>query len=32
MQKHDEPTAQKERSDTIKVLKYGVRTRAYGVN
>jgi pilus assembly protein CpaB len=32
MQKRDEPTAQKERSDTIKVLKYGVRTRAYGVN
>jgi pilus assembly protein CpaB len=32
MQKRDEPAAQKERSDTIKVLKYGVRTRAYGVN
>jgi pilus assembly protein CpaB len=32
MQKRDEPTAQKERSDSIKVLKYGVQSRAYGVN
>jgi pilus assembly protein CpaB len=32
MQKRDEPTAQKERSDSIKVLKYGVRSRAYSVN
>jgi pilus assembly protein CpaB len=32
MQKRDEPTAPKERSESIKMLKYGVRTRAYGVN
>lgn len=31
MQKRDEATP-KERSDSIKVLKYGVQTRAYGVN
>jgi len=32
MQKRDEPTAQKERGDSVKILKYGVRSRAYGVN
>jgi len=32
MQKRDEATAPKERSDSIKVLKYGVQSRAYGVN
>jgi pilus assembly protein CpaB len=32
MQKRDEPAAPKERSDSIKVLKYGVPSRAYGVN
>jgi hypothetical protein len=32
MQKRDEPSCQKERSDSIKVLKYGVQSRAYGVN
>jgi hypothetical protein len=31
MQKRDE-AAPKERSDSIKVLKYGVQTRTYGVN
>ena len=32
MQKRDEATTPKERSDSIKMLKYGVQTRAYGVN
>jgi pilus assembly protein CpaB len=32
MQKRDEPTTPKERSDSIRMLKYGVQTRAYGVN
>ena len=30
--KSDEATAPKERSNSIKVLKYGVQSRAYGVN
>jgi pilus assembly protein CpaB len=32
MQKRDEQSAPKERSDSIRMLKYGVQSRAYGVN
>jgi pilus assembly protein CpaB len=31
-QKRDEPVAKSNDSESIKILKYGVRTRAYGVN